>query len=507
MTNVHLIENHDEALKIWRKQGIKNFDLVHIDAHMDFGFHLARSIKEIINEAKSLKNLKKDLEASLAYLHYEQDFTRQTNIGNYIYPATKEGIVRNFYWIIPGQEKEFRQSLKSIKKLFRNLLKCDPHQLRCTPDAICYRPQAGIISTKLLGRNFTVCTLEKMPLLRQKVILDIDTDFLIIDSLLNANNTTNIGKRKPWILPQGLVEILKRKIKQPQIITIAYSVNGGYTPIRYRHLADEIAYYFAPNLFKWQFENSFRAAGYFDNFNSTQKKLYYQKAVKLNSAYRAADNNYGPLYLRAGKFNLARKEFLKVLSADPKNPACLLGLGNIFLQKRRFREAKKHYVSAINLARNSELFTKVKNQSLFGLAKAEFSLKNFKKAKKLLIGYKVTEPFQPYTYYLLGCIFEKEKKFLRAVIFYKDAIRLGFNGIGPIERLLKISCQLKEKGAIIKYVRARYIEFKNSLFQTKRLRLKDIRVNENLRKTEEKMLSFEKQLVHLESLNYPKKEA
>jgi hypothetical protein len=72
-----------------------------------------------------------------------------------------------------------------------------------------------------LGRNFVVCTLERLPVLRQNVLLDIDTDFLMIDSLLTSTSTAKIGKRKPWILPKDLVEILKKRIKRPRLITIA----------------------------------------------------------------------------------------------------------------------------------------------------------------------------------------------------------------------------------------------------------------------------------------------
>lgn len=42
--NIALIEDHHEALGIWREKKVRNLDLVHIDAHLDFGFHAARPI-------------------------------------------------------------------------------------------------------------------------------------------------------------------------------------------------------------------------------------------------------------------------------------------------------------------------------------------------------------------------------------------------------------------------------------------------------------------------------
>lgn len=482
MNKIFLIEDHHEALKIWREKEVKNLDLVHIDAHIDFGFHPARPIKKIINEARSLKELKKGLEYSLAFTHYEKDFDKQTDVGNYIYPAMQEGIVKNFYWVVPGGLKEFKESYKSIKNIVGNLTK---NTFRLG--------SRGIISTKFLGRNFVVCTLERLPVLRENVLLDIDTDFLMMDSLLISSNTARIGKRKPWILPQNLVEILKKRIERPRLITIAYSVNGGWTPIEYKHLGDEIAYYFAPEEFRKQLKNNSEAAECFNLFTSSGKKEYYQKAVKLNPTYRVADNNYGPLYLSLRKFSLAQDEFLRVLKVDPKNPACLLGSGDIALERRDFKKAKEYFSSALNSG-NHGLFNKVKNQSLLGLARAEFDLKNFRRSKELLFRYQTGQPLQPQSYYLLARIFEREKDFERSAALYQDAIRLGFGSIEPISRLLNISSHLKEKNAIIKYIIAKYKEFKKGFTRTKRLSLKKEKKVTGLREIERKMLAFEKRL-------------
>jgi len=117
--NISLIEDHHEALKIWREKSFKNLDLVHIDAHVDFGFYPAKPKEQVMKEAKTLNQLKQELEKSLLYQRYQKDFDKQTNIGNYIYPAMCEGIVRDFYWVIPGKLKEFEKSLKIIKGLLK----------------------------------------------------------------------------------------------------------------------------------------------------------------------------------------------------------------------------------------------------------------------------------------------------------------------------------------------------------------------------------------------------
>jgi len=474
MNSVFLVEDHDEVLKIWRKENIKGLGLVHLDAHMDFGFHSAKPLEKVIKTAKSLKGLKSRLEYSLSFLHYEKDFDKQTNIGNYIGPAMEGGIVNDFYWVVPGSIKEFRESIKIIKGILKKLSRQDSLNFSRKSYVVSRKSENGIISTELFGRKFIICILEKLPIIKQPVLLDIDTDFLVFDSILAADNTKDIGKRKPWILPKDLIEILKQKIKGPLVTTIAYSVNGGYTPIKYKHLGDEIAYRYAPKAYKKNFENNLRAAHYFNLFVSTNKREFYRKAVRLNPTYRAQDNNYGPLYLSLRKFSSARKEFLKILTADPNNPDSILGLGILALEKRDFNNAKKYFLRIMN----KNYGGKIHSQALFGLARAEFSLKNFKRAKKILLRYKVIEPLMPYTYYLLGYIYEKERFFTKSLAYYKDTIRLGFAGMEPIFRLLKIHCHFKEKNDIIAFIQQKFRELKR---QFKKIRASALKQNKRIK--------------------------
>ena len=91
---VKLIEDRHKSYYLWKRSDLKNRVLLHLDAHIDFG----------------PRNL--------------------TNIGNYIYPAIREGIVSEFCWIIPGDKKEFKKSLKNIKNILRNLSLRDSNSIK-----------------------------------------------------------------------------------------------------------------------------------------------------------------------------------------------------------------------------------------------------------------------------------------------------------------------------------------------------------------------------------------
>lgn len=492
---IFLIEDHDQALNLWRKDKIKGIDLVHIDAHIDFGFYPAKPIEEIFNKAANLEELKRNLEYTLAFRHYEKNLDKQTNIGNYIYPAMKIGIVKDFYWVVPGGSEEFQASFKLIKNILNSLSMQDLYRYgRVSPSQ--YILSEGMISSRLFGRNFIICTLGQLPVLRQNVLLDIDTDFLIIDSLLHANNTEKIGKRKPWISPENLVEQLRERVSRPAIITIAYSVNGGYTPISYKHLGDEIAYSFSPKQFRAHFRRNLKAAEYFAIFSATQEKEYYNDAIKLNPTYRAGDNNYGPLYLRMRKFSKARKEFLRILSADPKNPFSLCGLGDIELENNDFKNARSYFSSALKEIHDG-VCSKARIQGLLGLAIAEFKLKNIEEARQLLFSYKTAYPLSPHGYYLLARIYEKERNLEEALAKYKDALRLGLVTIDVINRFLKIALRINAEHGIIQYITITYKEFKGAFLRTKRLNFRRHKKVKGLHNVEKKMASIEKTLKKL----------
>ncbi len=474
MKKVYLFEDHDRALKIWKKHMVKDLDLVHVDAHIDFGFPQAESVDTVLSQVHSVEELKRKLEYSLAFTHFENDFSKQVDIGNYIYPAMREGIVRDFYWVIPGSRKEFRTSKKLLIATLRPIA-----QREGSKNLITF-PAADLIVCRAMGRKICICTLESLPFLPQETLLDIDTDFLVIDSAKNADNTTSIGLRKPWIKPTELIGLLKNKIRAPKIVTIAYSANGGYTPMKYRHLGDELASLFEPLKFLKQYRHSWQASRFFRLFEAAGKRKYYQSAVRLNGAYRAADNNYGPLYLAVKKFRLAEKEFLKIKKVDPHNPGCLTGLGLCALEKKDFKQAKEYFSSVFksryeplfseqrgkvtvtksDCHLSSHLFSEYKKRSLLGLAEAEYGLKNLAKAKMLLAAYIKLQPLEPFSRYLLAKIYDSENNFSWAARYYMDSSRLGLGGIEVIYRLAKISFRLKEKKSIIKYIVGQLKRFK-----------------------------------------------
>jgi len=235
---VFVVEEHDEALRIWRRNRIKKVDLVHVDSHIDFRVFQAKPFETIFRQAKNLKTLKSDLEYNLAY---RKKFSKHANPGNYIYLAMQEDLVGDFYWVIPGGLKEFRFSLPFIKRLIKIFAK----QLPCySPKSL--RIEDEMVRAQLLGRNFIICNLKTLPFFTNTVLLDIDTDFLVLTRSSNKVRSRDAERIKPWISPSDLAGRLKERIIRPRLITVAYSVNDGCVPKRFKYLGREIAHCFLP---------------------------------------------------------------------------------------------------------------------------------------------------------------------------------------------------------------------------------------------------------------------
>lgn len=435
---IALIEDHHEAYFKWRKNNFKNLTLVHFDAHLDFFFPKVKNQNLIFQEAKSVAELRSQLEKALLFSQKKIAEEKLINIGNYIYSAMRDGIVADFFWVIPGSNAEFQKCLPLIEKILKNLTKKDPRSLsfRATEGSRGIPFQKGkgslrssprrvgrddIVKTKLYGNNFTICNIDSLPKINQQILLDIDIDFLTTDSIRFADNTKKIGKRKIWITPENLVSKIKRKIKKPIYTTLSYSTNGGWTPLKFKYLGDQIKDILLNNKIHLPLaaENFSLFNLYYEKKNFRLAKKYYDLTIKFDKTYNCADNNYGPLFLAKKKYQKARKEFTKILTVDEKNPFGLAGMGELNLALKKYKDAKIFFEKALKFAPKL-------SQAGFGLGQANFYLNNFKTAKKLILKYQKTEPMRWKSHFFLARIYQKENKIELARKELQNARQLGW---------------------------------------------------------------------------------
>lgn len=187
---VFLMEDHRDAYFTWKKLGLSGGCCVHVDAHLD------------------LCDFKVPGYTGLAQ--------PEVNCGNYLLPAFEEELVKELVWVVPPHLKKSQNLLTWTREELQRWVK-----LR-VDDYMSLTLLEGRVEGTLLGRRLVVCESHNLPTIELPVFLDIDVDYY-----LGPDDEI-------WQQPAQLLEHLSEL--DPLVVTIAYSVAGGYTPLPARHL-------------------------------------------------------------------------------------------------------------------------------------------------------------------------------------------------------------------------------------------------------------------------------
>ena len=346
------IENHDEALPIWRCSAGTGRVLVHVDAHHDMWWVSSG---------------------------------QKVTIANFISPALREGILREIYWVVPDRSWE---SAANRRHIFRHLRRIQ----RQFPD-----PPAPIeitrdhVSSTLLGKPLRICSVEALPKFEENVLLDLDVDYLIFPRVTYGPGDPH--PPLPWRWPEDLVRRLQFRGVQSDLITIAYSVEGGFTPLRWKYLGDELESRletkFQPQMVRGMdfmragaeaaargecstAEQEYREASarlpklaaplwhlaflYVDCGRLDEAQTLYRRALDLDPSYRTAHNSSALWHYWDQRWADCEGECRRTLTLDPNDAYAHLGLGWIAdkasnwsvaeLEMRRALEAGPELVDA-----------------------------------------------------------------------------------------------------------------------------------------------------------------
>lgn len=435
-----LMEDHDKALAAWQRAGVRQSVLVHVDAHIDFGWIPGTDLDEIDPQAP---------QPMLNPLITPR--RRMLTIGNYIYPAIKQGIVKKFYWVVPEPTFSSVRGRRYILKQLQLLSRCG--------DSAAPTIRSGVICCRLAGCELVVCTLGSLEVIGEPVLLDIDVDFLLTPQVWNDLDP----HRLPWIMPEELWERLSGSIADVRLLTIAYSVEGGYTPLRFKYLGDDLAQLSrgkqpATAALKRQalaFERRrqwaqacavYRSAAEADPHDAslayTLCALFlqhrvgdrvtaagnYRRALILDRTYTTSYNNRGILYLQQGKTDRALLAYREFLAIDGGNPSVFNGLGHVFLEQKRFSEALTWFDRC--LAEES-----THAAALLGKALVLIQQGGVGEAVVLLEGLSRLKPDDAQSFYWLGRIYQRQHRLAAACDCFKQAVMRGWAGPGIHLRL------------------------------------------------------------------------
>jgi Flp pilus assembly protein TadD len=342
---VFLIENHDQAYYIWRDAGVRNRTLVHIDAHHDMSW---------------------------------ADDKTTINIGNFICLALKQALIQEMFWVVPDAAFQDAKSRKPVLRNAKQILKEYPGTSNIVVED--HR-----ITMSVMKKKLTICSLLSLPMVSEAVLLDIDVDYLVIPRVSYAKRDKHCSL--PWRWPNELIRRLRNTGIRSDLVTIAYSVEGGYVPLQWKYLGQELMlrlkdpldestdaagmcsiregaeagqrgqagvaeskYRQALELLPKSAAAPYRLARLFASLGRIEEgRQLYQQAVALDGSYKSAYSSGGFHYYWGGELADAEREFQDLLALDPSDVHCHLGLGVLALKRNRLTEAEQRLRTALTL--------------------------------------------------------------------------------------------------------------------------------------------------------------
>jgi tetratricopeptide (TPR) repeat protein len=322
------------------------------------------------------------------------------------------------------------------------------------------------IVAEISGRTVTACSLSDLPAVPEPVLLDIDTDFLMRDPTEACHAGEDPWRQLPWLWPGELVARLKTKGIRTDCVTIAYSVEGGFTPLTYKYLGDELAlrlkhpelpdhdrlalahkqkaadHRHAKELEKAiaEFEQAsavvpedasahFNLAHlYAETGAADQAALRYRRAVQLDPAYKTAYNNFGFLYRSMGKLDRAGEEYRRMLRWDPQNADAHYGLAEVLAAQQRWDEAIWKYRTVLDITPTHEMALRGSGFAYLKRKQWDEAIAQFRHC----VAFKSNDGFG---YSLLGEALLRQGSWDEALEAFRTAIRCGFRNASTHRRL------------------------------------------------------------------------
>lgn len=276
-----IFDCHDEAYHCWRDAGVRGATLVHVDAHHDL-----------------------EPGPSSGLVH----------VGNYVRVAIAEGLVARLLWVVPQVMWDDAAT--------RAIAERDLARLRCGVDA-------------------SVAPLSAVPSSAESVLLDVDLDYLF--TIAFDRDPAVAVCPDPWCSVEALAADLLSRWPSRQLTTIATSLTGGFTPIRWKHLARELAARLESKPPAPGWDDAARAFQHAETLYArgavSEARAAFIRAVAADPEYRHPYRTAGHLYRAAGRAEPATRAFEAALDLDPEDGWARLGLSMLALDQGRAADA------------------------------------------------------------------------------------------------------------------------------------------------------------------------
>jgi tetratricopeptide (TPR) repeat protein len=311
------------------------------------------------------------------------------DIGNFVGAALAEGMVSRVDWIVPDPLWQSASGRQFVRRELRGL---GDSRINAGPVAS-IRPAEG------------------------PVLLDLDVDYLAL-----ADPRRKGSDALPWCWPDDLTSGLRDLVLAPELITIASSVTGGFTPILWKHLSAEIALRLAGDrnddrlacyerlrtaaeearqgrldaaiaaseaavtlcpaegAGHYHLASHLLAAG-----RAEEARASFARTLNRDPSYRTPFRTRAPSHLRHGRWAAAREACESALALDPDDPYARYGLGVVALHEGRLAEARNALEATVAADSGSIEGWRALGQTLAAEGETRAAIKAYERALSLAL--------------------------------------------------------------------------------------------------------------------------
>lgn len=215
-----IFEEHSSVLPLWWEGRAQARTIVYLDAHLDLQ-HIGDERIARLKGCRSVEQVR-----ALEKPHFLMPDDRFSySLEDFLYPASRLGLIERLIWVAPLHVRT-AYSAHAIGQL-QQMDGVRPEDLYAFKKTI-----GGWIEGRILGLDMVICDyrhLEHIALPADSLI-DIDIDYFI-----------TVPGDKAWVNPREVFEVLHRLPLAPGVVTLSRSVHSGFTPLRFRFIADYLA--------------------------------------------------------------------------------------------------------------------------------------------------------------------------------------------------------------------------------------------------------------------------